>query len=166
MNLVTTAISALVGAALFELLRVPAGALIGATVAVSLLSLTNLGSISIAVLPASAQFLSFAALGWLIGQGITREVLRSLASRAVVILVVVAALLILGGGIAVVLVRLGLLDPATAFLATSPGALSQMTALSAAVGADAAVVATLHTVRVVAVILIAPLVLKLIPGSG
>lgn len=163
MNLVTTLVAALAGAALFEALRVPAGALIGAMVAVTLVNVTP---VAMAELPGAAKFLSFAAIGWLIGQGITREVLRSLVSRAGLIGVAVGLLLLFGGAVAFVLVRLGLLDPATAFLATSPGGLSQMAALSAAVGADAALVATLHIVRVLAVIVLAPVVLKLLPGGG
>lgn len=163
MNLVTTIVAALVGAALFEALRVPAGALIGAMVAVAILNFLPAGSTD---LPRPLQFLSLAAIGWLIGQGIDADTMRTLASRAGVIGIAVALLLLFGGAVAFVLARMDLLDPATAFLATSPGGLSQMSALSAAVGADAALVATLHIVRVVAVILLSPIVVKLLPSGG
>lgn len=163
MPLLTTITAALAGAALFELLRVPAGALIGAMVAVTLL---NLAPTAVSELPSPARFLTFAAVGWLIGQGITGDVLHSLVSNIHLIWITVVLLLVFGGLLAFVLVRLGLLDPATAFLATSPGGLAQMSALSAAVDADASVVATLHILRVVSVIAIAPLVLRFLPGTG
>lgn len=164
MSLLTTITAALAGAALFELLRVPAGALIGAMVAVTILNLAP--SAAASELPTLARFLAFAAVGWLIGQGITGDVLRSLVGNIRLIGITVVLLLVFGGLLALALVRLGLLDPATAFLATSPGGLAQMSALSAAVDADASVVATLHILRVVSVIAIAPLVLRFLPGTG
>lgn len=163
MPLLTTITAALAGAALFELLRVPAGALIGAMVAVTILNLTPSAASD---LPSVAKFLAFAAVGWLIGEGITGDVLRSLVGNIYLIAITVVLLLVFGGLLALALVRLGLLDPATAFLATSPGGLAQMSALSAAVDADASVVATLHILRVVSVIAIAPLVLRFLPDTG
>jgi membrane AbrB-like protein len=163
MNFLITIAAALVGAAIFELLRVPAGALIGAMVAVALV---NVSSLPVAELPTSAQFLTFASIGWLIGQGMTGDVLRSLASSAGLIGGTVLLLLLLGGAVAAMLVKFGYMDPATAFLSTSPGGLSQMSALSTAVGADSTLVATVHVLRVVAVVGLAPLILKLLPDSG
>lgn len=163
MHLITTLAVALAGAALFELLRVPAGAIIGAMLAVTVFNLSN--SVMAATLPRPAQFAAFAAIGWLIGQGITKTVLHALASSAILVAVSVSVLVIFGGFLAIVLVRLGV-DPATAFLATSPGGLSQMSALSVAVGADSSLVTTMHIVRVVVVILVAPLVVSILPGGG
>lgn len=141
---------------------VPAGAIVGAMAAVAVV---NLSPVTGANLPRSAQFVAFVAIGWLVGQGITRSVLESLVSSALLIGLGVLALVTVGAALAVVLVRLGM-DPATAFLATSPGGLSQMSALSASVGADSSLVTTLHIVRVVAVIVVSPLVLRILPGGG
>lgn len=157
---VTTILAAFAGAALFEFLRIPAGALLGATVAVTAV---NLSPLAIAVLPRWTYFIVFASLGWMIGQGITSAVLRSLLQRAPLIVGLAAALLLFGGLLAFIAAKTGLLDPATALLATSPGGLSQMAALSAAVGADGAVVATIHTLRVVTVIFLIPAVLRFLP---
>ena len=163
MSIITTLIAAFVGAALREYLRVPAGALLGAMIAVAVV---NISPAPVLELPGWAKFAAFTALGWAIGQGISMEVLRSLIDKAGLIAVTVGALLLFGALMAMFAVRMDLLDPATAYLATSPGGLSQMTALSAAVGADAAVVATLHTFRILATVFIAPLILRLLPTSS
>lgn len=161
MHVVVTVVAALAGAALLELLRVPAGALIGGMLGVTAV---NLSPIAVATLPRPVQFLAFAGIGWLVGQGITREILQQIARHIGFISVTVVTLLAVGAIIAVVLVRLDVLDPATAFLATSPGGLSQMVALSAAVGANAPMVVTVHVARLVTVLLLSPLVLRLLPS--
>jgi membrane AbrB-like protein len=156
---IVTILAALVGAALFEALGVPAGALIGAMVAVAAVNLLGMDA---AELPRVVQFLAFTTLGWLIGSGITSEVVRSLARNAGPIVALVVALLAFGGLLAYLAVRAGILDPATAFLATSPGGLSQMAAIGSAVGANAGFVVTVHLVRVVTVISLASLVVRLL----
>ena len=163
MSIITTIIAAFAGAALLEALRVPAGALLGAMIAVAVV---NISPAPLLTLPGWAKFAAFTALGWAIGQGITTEVLRAMVDKAGLIAITVGALLLFGAVLALFAVRMNLLDPATAYLATSPGGLSQMTALSAAVGADATVVATLHMFRILATVLIAPFILRLLPGSG
>lgn len=164
MSLLVTALAALAGAALFEWLGVPAGALLGAVVAVALLNtVSDLGPA--AALPGPARFLAYALLGWLVGGGVTRDTLRSLGRAALPVTVIVVALLVVGLVLGWVLARTGVMDPATAYLATSPGALSQMAAVANATGADAALVTSVHTARVVVLIVLAPLIGRL-AGTG
>lgn len=158
MYLIQTAAAALIGAWVFERLRVPAGALIGAMIAVAIVNLIG----ETAPLPSPAQFLAYAALGWAVGAGVTSESVGALRRFAVPLLIVVAALLLVGGLIAVALVATGQTDAVTAFLAASPGGLSQMTALAEANGANASLVIAVHTFRVVAVILLSPIVARLL----
>lgn len=150
--------AALAGGYLFERLNVPAGALIGAMVAVAAI---NLGGVSTSALPEWARFLSFVGIGWVLGQEFTKESLATLRSSLFPILAVVGGLLLAGGVIMLVLRAAGL-DPATAFLAASPGGISQMAAISSAVGANAPVVMTAHLVRVVTVVLTAPIVVRIL----
>lgn len=159
MTLLSTCAAALVGAALFDRFQVPAGALLGAMTGVGLLNLSATTGAS--GLPSAARFLAYAALGWLIGQGITRETVHTLVRSAGAVTVVVVALLAFGALLGWLLVRAGVLDPATAYLATSPGALSQMAAVGASVGADASVVVAVHTLRVVALAIAAPFIGRL-----
>lgn len=160
-NLLTTAAAALVGGSLLHLLRVPAGGLLGAMLAVGLLNVVGTEALAAATLPPPLRFASFVALGWFVGQGFTRETVATLRRSLLPILVVVVALLVFGAALGWVLIRLGVLDPATAYLATSPGALSQMSAVAATVGADATLVVTVHTVRVIVLIIAAPLIGRL-----
>lgn len=158
MVIVRTVLAALVGAWIFERLEVPAGALIGAMVAVAAV---NLFGSSTVPLPDWARFLSFAALGWLLGQAFTRETLLSLKESIVPVAIIVVSLLTATVLITLVLRTLGV-DLATAFLASSPGGISQMGAIAADLGANAPVVVTAHLVRVITVVVFAPLVAKLL----
>ena len=90
MPLVQTVLAALVGAAAFEALKVPAGALIGALVATAALNLiTDGGAVE---LPSSLRFAAFALLGWAVGQGVTTETVRTVRASLVPIVLTVAAL--------------------------------------------------------------------------
>jgi len=162
MNIAVTAVAALAGGALFERLNVPAGALVGSMVAVAAISVWGA---EIRQLPGSVEFLAFVALGWAIGDGVTRRTLSELWSSALPLVFIVVALLAIGGILAALAVAFGWMDSTTAFLAASPGALSQMSALAAALDANAPLVAAVHTVRVVAIVLLAPIVARLI-NSG
>lgn len=160
MTMLGTVAAALAGAALFELLKVPAGALVGALVAVAAYNIWAAdGAVA---LPGWARFAAFAAVGWLIGQGITREALSSLRAEAWSMAVIVVALIGVGAVVAFALTQFGPLDGTTAFLASSPGGLSQMAALSTEFEADSPYVATVHIVRVVVVIMSAPIVARLV----
>lgn len=106
--------------------------------------------------PVADSYLNF-LLGWLVGDMVTPQTLQLLRQWTLQILVMVVILMIFSGVLAWVLWRLGL-DPRTAFLATSPGGLSQMTALSNDVGPNAPLVALTHIARVLAVFAIVPLV--------
>lgn len=162
MMVVVCAVAALCGGLLFNRLHVPAGGLIGAMVAVGGLSLS--GVTTVAPTPA-VRMLAFAVVGWSLGHDVEPSLLRELGSAAGPILIGLAVLLLAGGLAAWALWALGVADPATAFLAMSPGGLSQMAALSAAMGGNAAVVAAVHLLRIVTVVLVAPLVVRFI-SSG
>jgi membrane AbrB-like protein len=161
-NIVATAAVAVAGGALFERMNVPAGAMVGAMVATAAV---NVAGSQVALVPGWARFLAFVLLGWAIGEAVTRGTLAELGRSALPLLFIVAALLVVGGALAAIAVAAGWMDSTTAFLAASPGALSQMSALAAAMGANAPLVAAVHTVRVVAIILVAPVVARMV-ASG
>ena len=162
-SILQTAVIALAGAALFDRLGVPAGSLLGALVAVAAFNL--LGRDAVAP-PEAIQFLALGALGWGIGAGITPETLTTLRRAALPLTLMVVALLGFAGLLAFVVTRLGIMDGTTAFLAASPGALSQMSGLARAVGADAALVVAVHTTRVVALVIVAPVVARFVAAPG
>lgn len=156
-SLLATIIAALVGGAVFEWLRVPAGALVGAAVGVAAFSLA---AEQAARMPPTAAFLTYVGIGWLVGQSLTRDVLRDIFSNAIPVVGSAIGLLAVGAILAFALTRIAGLDYVTAFLATSPGGLSQMSALGTAVGADLGLVVAVHLVRVFSVLLLAPAVVR------
>lgn len=163
MPTIVTIIAALVGAFAFEKLGVPAGSLLGAVAAVAAVNLV--ASFDAVALPAPARFLAFAALGWAIGEGVTGETLRELRSSVAVIGITVVVLVAVGGLLAWVFTTTGMSDANTAYLTTSPGALSQMAALAADTGADGLLVTTTHTIRVIVVVMVAPVVTGLLTSA-
>lgn len=156
MSLLATAIAAIAGASAFEAIRFPAGALIGAMAGVAALNLMGGGA---ATLGGPARFAILAGLGWIVGQQFDRDTLASLRAIAVPAALVVLVLLAFGGAVAWVLFRLGALDAPTAFLAASPGGLSQMAALGSDTGANLPLVVAVHLLRVLAIFAVTPLVL-------
>lgn len=163
MSLLTTAAAALVGAVIFEWLEVPAGALLGAVVGVALLN--TVGSLGPASeLPDAARFFAYAGLGWLVGQGVTRATVAELRESLGLISMVVVALVLVGLALGWVLAHFGVMDQRTAYLAASPGALSQMSAVAVSLDANVTTVVTVHTIRVVALILLSPLIGRLATG--
>ena len=160
-----TVASALSAAFVFDRLGVPAGALLGGVAGAAAVNL--LASFDAATVPTPVRFLAFAALGWAIGEGVTGESLHTLRSSLGVVVVTVFVLVVAGVVLAFALTRLGMADGTTAYLATSPGALSQIVALSADTDADSLLVATTHLSRVIAVLIVTPLVSQwLAAGAG
>lgn len=159
MYLLGSILSAIAGALGLNHFGVPAGPLVGAMLGAGAF---NLVVDKVLTPSSSVAFAIFASLGWLIGAGITRDALFHIRSALPVIAIVVAALLLFGGLLAYILVRVGSFDAATAYLATSPGGISHMSGLAAATGANVVLVTVLHLTRVIAVVLLAPLVIRLV----
>lgn len=157
MDLVRTILPALVGALVFERLKVPAGALIGAMLGVAAVNLTGLGTVAA---PGWLRFAALASIGWVLGQQFSADTLRTVRSALLPTLIVVVTLMTTGLLLAWALAAMGF-DAPTAFLAASPGGISQMAIISAEVGADPVVVATVHLVRISAVLLSAPFLVRL-----
>jgi membrane AbrB-like protein len=80
--------------------------------------------------------------------------------------VIISCVVLVGTGVilAVVFTRLGLLDIGTAYLGTSPGAMSALIVLALESEAQPMLVVCFHFIRVVFVILTAPLIFRLVSG--
>jgi membrane AbrB-like protein len=158
MEVLRTLIPALVGALLLDRLGVPAGALIGAMIGAAAV---NFFGFEAAATPLWLRFAALAVIGWEIGRSITPDRLDAIRGALLPMVAVVIGLLVSGAAIAFVLTRFGI-DAPTAFLAASPGGVSQMGAISADVGADAALVVTVHLMRVITVVMTAPFIVRLL----
>jgi len=119
--------AALCGAAIFQALGVPAGALVGSTVTVTAMSAAGF---KLAV-PTGLRNLGFTAIGVTLGAGVTThffsDLMRFPVSLAALTVTMIAVLMISSN----VLKRFFGVPAATAVLATSPGALSYSLSLAA-----------------------------------
>lgn len=154
--LITLAI-ALAGAAVFLKLHVPVGAMIGAMVFVAAY---NLLSGNAFVFPETTYALQVCS-GVLVGSTVTPGTLRQLRRLWKPYLVMMAVLLSVTLWISLFLARFSTLDGISALLAVSPGGMTDMTILSATLGANSAYVALLHTCRMLVILLCVPPFIKL-----
>lgn len=136
----------------------PAGALLGAMIAVGVFNLiTGLG-----YMPGKSTLIVQVLLGSIIGLSFTKDNLQLLSKYLLPSLTIVLALLFLSIILGMLLYRFTGMDLATSLFATSPGALSSMSLLAEAFGAESHVVVLFHTLRLVLVILIMPFVIKIL----
>ena len=152
------------GGSSFERAGIPAGSLLGATLAATAFALTRY-AIDIPVL---LRNVSFAMIGVALGSGVTPKFFSDLAryplSLAGLTASVVAVMLISSW----VMIRAADLDGRTAFLATSPGALAYALDLStrARESADVRVVMVLQSVRLLLITLALPPIIALVERAG
>lgn len=158
--LLLLAVAAAAGLVL-DRLGVPGGLIVGAMIGAAAVSLIRGGPE--VTLPPVLRTGAFIVLGATIGSTVTRATLVSLRGQLVPALVAAVGIIVAGLVIAALL-RLTGVAPQSVVLATSPGALSAMSAAAAQRGVGAAEVALFHTVRVVLVLLSLPLLLHLSPG--
>lgn len=145
------------GAALARLVKLPmwpiTGAILGSAAANLLLAV---GTSMPVWLTFSAQVLIGSAVGASVRRGFARQ-LGSLITPAVVIVLSVVVVAMSGS---VVLDLLGILEPREAVLGMLPGGVGEMVAASASIGADSALVAGVHLVRLLVIIWTLPLLLR------
>jgi len=127
-------------------------------------ALVNILHASAFEIPSAGKWIIYVLIGWLLGTGVTRDVLSQLRSAVVPIVVTVVAFLIFGLVAALLLWKFAGLDSITALLATAPGGIAQMGALSATAGANVPIVLTIHVLRITSVIVLMSVGLKLMGG--
>jgi membrane AbrB-like protein len=152
-DFLATVTIAAVGGGIAVGLRIPAGTmlvplLIGAVAeALGLVTIT---------LPPWLLAGSYAFLGWSVGLGFTREILRHASRVLPQVLLATFALIGACGVLALVLVYAAGIDPMTAYLATSPGGMDSIAIIGASSKADLSFVMALQTLRLVIVIIGGP----------
>jgi membrane AbrB-like protein len=147
------------GIGLAKLLRLPAGGLLGPMVVTIALNLT--GWSFGASPPDLLVELAYAVIGWQAGVRFTRESLRVvlglLPLAAALIVAVIAACAGLGWLLSVV-TGASFLD---GYLATTPGGVYAVLATAISAGSDVTFVVTVQVLRVIAMLLVAPLIARL-----
>ncbi|HUC63166.1 MAG TPA: AbrB family transcriptional regulator [Alphaproteobacteria bacterium] len=148
-----------VGATLGRVLRVPAGGLLVPMAIGAALHIAGLVELA---LPTWLLGVAYAAIGWYIGLGFNRAVIRY-AFRAIPQLVLGTAMLIgLCAFSAWLLTWLLGTEPLTAYLATAPGGLDSVAIIAIGSHADIPFVMALQTLRVFTVIALGPSIAKAI----
>lgn len=138
-------------------LKIPAGALIGSLLAVICFKLISRVDWNV---PRTFTFVLQVFIGIMVGASFQPGMLKVMGR--VFFPVITSTLLLVGTGLllSMVFTRMGLLDMGTAYLATSPGAMSALLVVSLDSGKNAAVITCFHFFRVVFIILTMPLIYK------
>ena len=150
---------AIVGPVIARWLRIPAGAFLVPLVLG--IVLTHFGLVRIE-LPTWLLAASYAFVGWNVGLRFTRPLLIHALKMLPVIFGATLVLIALCGGIAAMMVWGAGVDPLTAYLATSPGGSDSIAIIAASTNVDVSFVMAMQTVRMIAVLFLAPVLTKFI----
>ena len=150
-----TLIIAAAGGLLGLKLKIPAGALIGAIVAVSAYNIYS-GN---AHIPVSLKITAQIILGGIIGLSINMEAVKGLRSVLVPAAILVAVLFIFSVIAGLIISKVTGMDLYTALFSCSPGGLSEMAIIADSYGADIPKVVLVHLIRVLRVVLFFPLII-------
>jgi membrane AbrB-like protein len=144
-------------------LRVPAPWLLGPLLLTSVLTLTGVtGDDSV---PPLLREAGFALIGLYIGLGFERDTLRRIARLLVPVALAIAGLLVACFGLAALLTATADVHLLDAYLATTPGGLYAVLPIAYGSGADTTFVLAVQGLRLLAMIVAAPIVVKWLVGT-
>lgn len=153
-NFLETLLVLFLGAVAGKLSKVPAGAMLFPMILGSILHAEAGLSIT---LPPLLLASAYTLLGWGIGLGFTRPILRHALTVLPRTLMAILALVLFSGLIALLLVGLLGMDPLTAYLATSPGGMDSVAIIAASSShIDISFIMALQTLRFLGVLLLGP----------
>lgn len=155
-TIVVLAIGAL-GGLIGSALRIPGGSMLGAMGAVGAVQLTATTPLVIGV---HWGTLGQLLVGAVIGSTLDRRMIKSFRTVLLPGLFAVASMVLSGVLIGLSFALLGFVEPLTALFGLAPGGFAEMTAAAIALGASGPLVASMHLVRVVAVLVLLPLILR------
>ncbi len=151
-----TVVSVGLGIPLGRLTRLPVASLLGPMLVAGALDLTGLSRG--AQVPAGLEGLAFVVIGLQVGLTFTRDSLRTVGRALPLALGVIVALVLACAGMGAVLTAVTGTSPLTGYLATTPGGLYAVLATATDSGADVTFVLAVQVLRLVVMLLTAPLV--------
>ena len=157
LNVLETLAIGTVGGTLFLWAHLPGGLISGAMIAVGIAAIAGR---PLSVPPILTQTV-LVLLGISLGSLVSRQLLQHLGAYPLTIALLALATFCSTFGSSVYLQRIHGWDQTSAFLAGSPGALSQITMLAAEKGADVPAIAVVQTMRVIILTAALPLLLAL-----
>ncbi|WP_158807058.1 AbrB family transcriptional regulator [Beijerinckia sp. L45] len=146
----------LVGGALFNALGIPLGWLLGSMILTAALCCNR----SQARIPQPWRYAGQMAIGLSAGLAFTPDLIAHVLSFAPYILAAVLVSLAMGIGLSGLLVRLAGIDRTTAYFASMPGGVAEMSNLAERNGGDVASVAIAQTLRIFLAVLTVPLLAR------
>ncbi len=155
-NLLWTFLAAFAGGYVGVKLKIPAGALIGALVAAVAVRFIGVKAREV---PYIFSFVAQVLIGLIIGAGVTPDLFGYLSKTWAPLVISMVGMVFIGLVFGLVIHKMGYLDLPTAYLGTSPGAMSAIVLLGVEYGANGAVVALFHFLRIIVVLITAPIVL-------
>src|SRR6202165_1809004 len=157
LNVLETLVIGTGGGALFLWAKLPGGLLFGAMVAVGVAAIAGRPT----TLPPILTQTVLVLLGISLGSLMSRQLLQHISAYPLTIALLALATFCTTCGSSFYLQRLHGWDRTSAFLAASPGALSQITVLAIEKGADVSAIAVVQTMRVILLTAALPLLLAL-----
>lgn len=164
MNYIWTVFVALIGSAIAVKLKIPAGALVGALIAVGCVNCFQL--FEVPTPPQGTKFILQMGLGILLGATITSDALASLRDlwRPALFCTSITVFTGIVSGLAIS--RWLGLERLTALLASAPGGISDMSLIALDMGAQGPTVVVMHLTRMIGVIVVVPMVVRWIVRTG
>ena len=147
-----TVIVAIAGGTVGFFIGVPAGVLIFSMAAVIIFNLAT----DKAYIPKNVRRFAQIIAGTIIGQSIGMDELADIAALIIPGMILVLIYILLSIAIAFMIHRLCGLDLVTALFASAPGGASDMALIADDIGGNSPIIATMHIVRIVAVIIMFP----------
>ncbi|MFH9967662.1 AbrB family transcriptional regulator [Streptomyces mirabilis] len=144
------------GYLLGKLLRMPAPALLGPVLLAAIATVAGIGVYP----PEIFREIAFNVIGLEVGLRLNREALRAMGRMLPKVLLFVLAVTGICAALGYLVTLVTNISPSDAYLATTPGGINAVLAISATVHANVALVFTVQTLRLFAMVLLAPAVLK------
>lgn len=154
--IIATLLVGLVGSFVFQKLKFPAGAMVGAMIFTAVFSVST----GLAEMPPNLRVLTQLTAGAFIGSAVQYQDVLALKKIVVPALVMITLMIVLALGMGFILYLTTDLDMATAFMATAPGGVMDISLISADVGANSSQVAILQLLRLMTVMAFFPVMLR------
>jgi uncharacterized protein len=157
-------VCAAAGLALARVTRVPAGGLLGPMVVAIAL---NLAGWSFGATPPTLVVeVAYAVIGWQAGVRFTRESLRMVMGVLPLATALIAAVIVVCAGLGLLLARVTGATALEGYLATTPGGVYAVLATAVSAGTDATFVVAVQVLRLIAMLLVAPALARLVGRRG
>ncbi|MGW5383423.1 AbrB family transcriptional regulator [Nocardia sp. NPDC003963] len=147
-----------IGVAVARLTGLPAPATLGPLFAAGCVGLT--GAIDGITVPRVLLLIAFAVIGWQAGLAFTWASVRAIAQILPSALALIAIVGAACAGLGLLLSRATGLRPIEGYLATTPGGLSAVLAVSAESGSDIAFIAAVQIIRLITVLAVVPILAR------